>query len=140
MNSDIEESFHSYGTRQMRIGATDRLLTLNTILAGRWFKGMLNDNVDGHIFAATTILYVINILQLNKMFENEAGFFADPFVSTTGIILKRTLHLFHHSLKDSNIGIDNKNTGNHQNFQISLNIMVTNASSMKKFESNIIRF
>ena len=53
-------------------------------------------------------------------------------MSTTGIIIEKTLHFFDHNPNDSNIGKDNKKTENQRNLQNSPEIFDANTSKMTK--------
>ena len=51
------------------------------------------------IFAVTTIVYVINTLQLNEVLGNRTSVFAVVFKSTAGKTVEGTLHFFDHNPK-----------------------------------------
>ena len=53
------------------------------------------------------------------------------FMSPTGMILRITLQVFDHKPKNSNIGIDNNNTGKQQDIHFSPKNIKTNASQKK---------
>ena len=78
---------------QMRIGNVDRILTLNSFFTVAWFKalfieaftlpaywimqcGIIFASYQFLHFAVTTIIHVINALQINKVFGKRIGFIA----------------------------------------------------------------
>ena len=124
INSDDQESFHSFWTRQIRIGTTDLILALNTCCTRHWFRDMLLYTFGWLCYTLTkwglhyatyqylhfAVTTIVNYYSpIKKMFGNKIGSFAVLFVSTTGIILRRTLLFFYHNPKDSKNGNDNKN-------------------------------
>ena len=68
-------------------------------------------------FALTTIVHVINTLQLEKMFGNKKGFLAVLFMSNSGILLKKTLRYCDHDPNYSADENDYKNTGKQRKIQ-----------------------
>ena len=91
--------------KQMRIGRTTRVSTLNTFFTGNWFKTMTIRTIgwpyyiltkcglyyEAHqilFFPVTTVVYLINIRQLNKLFSSQKRFLAVPFMSTTGVFFE----------------------------------------------------
>ena len=109
----------------MRIGTTDRILTLKTIFSQNWFRTMLINTFGWpydiptkcvlyfetyHFlhFAVTTVVNVINTPQLNKIFRFHIAFLGVLIMSTTGFFFKRTIKFFHHNLP-KNDDDDDKN-------------------------------
>ena len=75
-----------------------------------------------------TIVYVIKTLPPYNFFGDKVSFLAVLFMSTTGIVLKRTLQFFDHKPKESYKGNDDNNIGNKQHLRISPIDFVTKAS------------
>ena len=67
-----------------------------------------------------------------KVNGKKIGFSAVLFMSTTGIIIEKTLHFFNDNPNDSNIGKDNNKTENQRNLQNSPEIFDAITSKMNK--------
>ena len=101
----------------MRIGTSDRILTLNSFFTPEWFKTMFIQLFSwptyiltqcGIIFATyqflhfivTAIIHVINALQINKVFGKKLGFATILLATSTGLLLKRMVRFFNHNPPD----------------------------------------
>ena len=98
----------------MRIGTHNRMLSLRSFFTKDWFVEMFIEvftypvyiiTQGGLLWASyqfihvvvTTIVNVINSLQINKLFDKKIGFAALFFASSTGIVLKRLVKFFNHN-------------------------------------------
>ena len=102
----------------MRIGTHNRMLSLRSFFTKDWFVEMFIEvftypvyiiTQGGLLWASyqfihvvvTTIVNVINSLQINKLFDKRISFAALFFASSTGIVLKRLIRFFNHNPEKS---------------------------------------